>query len=111
MSPTNRAPLDAMASAAPFAFIVRVLVLAAVIGCGNEGDDLARTPTPNVEVIVEEICLFDPAGLTPTICTVFPTRTPTPTPIYDPAKVTMSCFSIDHTPIGPCPTRTPQPQS
>ncbi|MDX2171203.1 MAG: hypothetical protein SF182_29305 [Deltaproteobacteria bacterium] len=52
------------------------LALAAIVGCGDGSD----APAPDIDVIVERICLYDPAGLTPTVCTVLPTRTPTPTP-------------------------------
>jgi hypothetical protein len=65
-----------MASRLPYLTVA--LTLVAFAGCGDGSDDPARTPTPDIDVV--SICQFDPAGLTPTVCTVFPTRTPTPTP-------------------------------
>jgi hypothetical protein len=65
--------------------VVSILVFGAV-GCGDGSDDPAATPTPGVDIVVEEIC-YVLGPLTPTVCGTpvrFCGRQPCPTPTPPP---------------------------
>ena len=77
----------------PLAALALVLV---VVGCGDGGEILTdRGPFGTPEIFCHA---------SPPLC-----PTETPTPVYQPAKATISCLTISRTPGGPCPTWTPLP--
>ncbi len=121
----KHASLELLSRATPVRLAV-ALVLVALFGCGDDDttiltDCLGQPPsklcpsspteTAQPTATPTRIPIEVPTLTTPIVLCYevsgSPCPTETPTPDYQPAKATISCFTINRTPAAPCPTWTP----